>query len=191
MHKGGQFGGPHTTRRCPSTLVGGQRPHGGGRHLCQPLAAVGVSPGAVKVKRFLLEEEQKKIAKYRSQCLQQGWSFLPLVTHPFAGTTTLGGQFLHRLSRLYAENSAARPTKSERVQLFWQTYACSVMKQVAGQLRLTTYTGPQPVVLRPLLGVDEAGNEVDHLHPLGGTPRRSDHAPMDYSGHAQGCRGLG
>ena len=138
-----------------------------------PLRPSESRPAPDKVRKFLLEEEHRKNAKYQEHCSSRGWTFMPLVTHPFAGTTSLGGQFLHRLSRLYAENTAFKPTKSERVQLFWQTFSCSVMKQVACQLRLTTYTGPQPVALLPLPRLDEAGNEIAALSlDIGpGTPR--------------------
>jgi hypothetical protein len=128
-----------------------------------PLRPSEARPPPDRVRKFLLDEEQRKMAKYRRQCLDRGWDFMPLVTHPFAGTTSLGGQFLHRLSRLYAENTSGMASKSELIQLFWQTYSCAIMMQVACQLRLTTYTGPQPITLNPLPWVDKAGNEFPRI----------------------------
>ncbi len=117
-------------------------------------------PEPASVKKFLLDAEQAKRAKYSGKCAEAGWSFQPLVTHPFAGLTSDGAQFLHRLSRLYAENTVILPTKSERVQLFWQQFTGTIVREVAAQLRLTTYTGPQGPCLPSPEVVDDAGNSV-------------------------------
>ena len=81
--------------------------------------------------------------------------------HPVGVDYLPGGIFLHRLSRLYAENTAALGSRSERVAHFWQTLTSAIMGQIAMQLRLATMTGqprePLPHVERE---VDEAGNEA-------------------------------
>ena len=117
-------------------------------------------PSPDKVRAFLLEQERAKERKYLHVCEQAGWAFQPLVFTPWASSTSRGSIFLHRLSRLYAENTAALGPRSERVALFWQTLTSAIMGQIAMQLRLATMTGgarePLPHVERE---VDEAGNE--------------------------------
>ena len=71
-----------------------------------------------------------------------------------------GNQFLHRLSRLFAENSVCRATRGERVAHFWQSLSATIIKEVVGQLRQTTYTGPQGPVLPALPIIDAFGNAV-------------------------------
>ena len=67
---------------------------------------------------------------------------------------------MHRLSRLYAENTTVRNTKGEKIALFWQTFSATVMREVSQQLLTTTYTGPQGPVLRTLIPLDSYGNEL-------------------------------
>jgi hypothetical protein len=151
-----------------------------------PLRPSAGRPEPATVRKFLVDTETAKRTKYTASCAEAGWAFQPLVTHPFAGLTSDGAQFLHRLSRLYAENSTLKPTKSERIALFWQTYSCTVVREVAAQLRLTTYTGPQGPTLPSPVITDDAGNELPLPHAWRGTggasprPRRSPH-----TGHSQ------
>ena len=117
-----------------------------------------------KVRAFLVEEEKAKEKKYSQTCLRAGWAFLPLVFTPWASSTPRGGVFLHRLSRLFAENTAALGSRSDRVTVFWQTLTSALMGQVAMQLRLATVTGPSHDPLpHMVVQVDEAGNEITSM----------------------------
>ena len=125
-----------------------------------PLRPSEARPTPEKARKALVLEEQLKCNKYQVKCATAGWSFKPLAMHPFVGMTANGVQFLHRLSRLYAENTTVKPTRSEKVAFFWHTFTVTVMKEVTRQLRLTTYTGPQGPMIPYAIPVDEAGNEV-------------------------------
>jgi hypothetical protein len=146
-----------------------------------PLRPSAGRPEPATVRKFLLDTEQAKRTKYTATCAEAGWAFQPLVTHPFAGLTSDGAQFMHRLSRLYAENSVVKPTKSERVSLFWQSFACTVVREVAAQLRLTTFTGPQGPTLPSPVIVDDAGNALPLAHAwrgAGGASPRGRRSPQ-------------
>ena len=67
---------------------------------------------------------------------------------------------MHRLARHFAENSAIRETKGEKVAFFWQSFTATVMREVASQLRLTTYTGPPGPTLTTRIPLDIYGNEL-------------------------------
>jgi hypothetical protein len=151
-----------------------------------PLRPSTTCPTPELVRTFLSAEEKRKRTKYADKCAEAGWGFLPLVMHPFAGVTPEGGQFLHRLSRLYAENSVIRPTKTERIRHFWESFTSTVVRQVAAQLRLTTYVGPQGPALPQLRPLDLAGNELPRCWtragqreqpPLSGPPAFTLHQP--------------
>lgn len=125
-------------------------------------------PTPENVRKALVAEETNKRNKYNQSCAEVGWRFQPLAIHPFAGCTSDGAQFLHRLGRFYAESATARHTKAERVSLFWSTFSITVIREVTAQLRLTTYTGPQGPVLQYLWPTDDGGNEIrpeDHGRP--------------------------
>ena len=131
-----------------------------------PLRPSEPRPTPEKVRKAMATEEQLKSAKYNHSCATVGWTFKPLAIHPFAGVTPEGAQFLHRLARQFAENSTVRETRGERVSHFWVTFTMTVIKEVAAQLKLTTYTGPPGPVLPTLLSCDVYGNEL--LRSLGG-----------------------
>ena len=91
------------------------------------------------------------------------WSLGPgriyaLPFNTFGGTTSKGAHVLHRLSRLYAENTTSKHTRGERVALFWQGLQVTLLTQIAGQLRTSTYTGPQGPVLPIYYPTDSWGN---------------------------------
>ena len=65
---------------------------------------------------------------------------------------------MHRLCRLYAENSSLAATKSERVQLFWQQFNLALMRSVTMHLRISTYTVMGRASLPLWLPRDDAGN---------------------------------
>ena len=125
---------------------------------------------------MLLREEKAKVSKYKVACRSVGWGFCPLVIHPWCGTTPDSLSLLHHLCRLHTDATTTLPSPSERMALFWQQFTCQVMRSVARQLRLTTYTGPQGPTLCPAPPVDDAGNELPlswsgacPLPPLGAT----------------------
>ena len=128
--------------------------------VCHPLRPSEARPTPESVRKAMTLQETHKCTKYSERCARVGWKFQPLVIHPFGGLTIQGTQLFHRLSRLFAENSTMLPTKGERVQLFWQTFSITVMRQVTNQLRLTTYTGPQGPVLPHVWPMDAFGNEI-------------------------------
>ena len=73
---------------------------------------------------------------------------------------------MHRLARHFAENTTVRETRGEKVAFFWQSFTATVMREVASQLRLTTYTGPPGPALITRTPVDIYGNELPRC--LGG-----------------------
>lgn len=123
-----------------------------------PLRLSEARPTPEGVRRTLEAQETAKCRKYSTRCAAVGWAFHPLAFNTFGSTTSQGGQILHRLSRLYAENTTQRATKGERVALFWQTLQVSLFTQLSEQLRATTYTGPQGPVLPVYWVADELGN---------------------------------
>ena len=112
------------------------------------------------VRRMLAREELAKCSKYQAACQQAGWQFRPLAFHPWGGCTPDGALFLHHLARLFGETSNHAPTKAERLQFFWQSLSCTLIRSVACQLRLTTFTGPSPPSLPLHRPTDPLGNEL-------------------------------
>ena len=125
-----------------------------------PLRPSEPRPTPENMRGLLNREEQAKVTKYQATCDAVGWSFAPLVLHPWGGTTTKGAALLHHLCRLYAEAAHEGMTKSERVERFWQSYTSCIMKSVANQLQGTTYTGPEGPNLPQMIPLDGYGNEV-------------------------------
>lgn len=128
--------------------------------IVHPLRPSAARPTVDRVRESLLREEAAKRAKYDAPCQAHRWTFQPLVFHPWAGTTPRGSVFLHKLCKRYAENANHRQTKTELVRLFWQTLTCTLMSEVARQLRLNTHTGLPQGALPPSPVVDAAGNDI-------------------------------
>jgi hypothetical protein len=148
----------------------GQGPRAVDLTVVHPLRPSSARPTVERVRESLLREEKAKEDKYRDACHAHHWAFQPLVFHPWAGTTPQGAVFLHRLCRLHAENAEHPPLKPDRVRMFWQTLTCTIMGEVARQLRSTSYTGPTDPLLSDSPAVDAAGN--DHA-ARGKRPRRA------------------
>ena len=128
--------------------------------IVHPLRLSETRPTPEAMRKSLDTQEAAKCKKYTTRCAAVGWAFQPLPFNTFGGTTAKGAQVLHRLSRLYADNTTSKHTRGERVALFWQGLQVTLLTQIAGQLRTSTYTGPQGPVLPIYYPTDSWGNLI-------------------------------